>query len=58
VQEDTLIRLADLQSVTNLAHTAAYLGERQPWRTITFVVGGLVTLVMVGFLVRMMAAAV
>ena len=41
-----------------IGHSLSYLGEKQPWRTITFVVGGLATLVMVGFLVRALVAAV
>ena len=46
-----------LFAVARIAHTAAYLAEKQPWRTISFVAGGLTTLVMVGFLVRAFAAA-
>lgn len=30
--------------VTRLAHSFAYLRERQPWRTISFVASGLITL--------------
>jgi uncharacterized MAPEG superfamily protein len=41
-------------TVARLAHTFAYLGEKQPWRTISFAVGGLDTLVMVGFLAKML----
>jgi microsomal prostaglandin-E synthase 1 len=41
-----------------IGHSLSYLGEKQPWRTITFAVGGIATLVMVGFLVRAMAASV
>jgi microsomal prostaglandin-E synthase 1 len=40
-----------------LAHTLTYLGEVQPWRTRTFVIGGVATLVMIGFLVRSLIAA-
>jgi uncharacterized MAPEG superfamily protein len=40
-----------------IGHSFSYLGERQPWRTIAFAVGGGATLVMVGFLIRAMAAA-
>ena len=40
-----------------LAHSLSYLGEKQPWRTRTFVLGALATLVMVGFLVRLLIAA-
>lgn len=38
--------------VARLAHSFSYLGEGQPWRTVSFGVGALATLVMVGFLVR------
>jgi uncharacterized MAPEG superfamily protein len=43
--------------VARIGHTLSYLGEKQPWRTITFIVGGITTLVMVGFLVRTLIAA-
>jgi uncharacterized MAPEG superfamily protein len=43
--------------VARLAHSASYLGEKQPWRTITFVIGGVATLVMVGFLVKALIGA-
>jgi uncharacterized MAPEG superfamily protein len=39
-----------------VGHSLAYLNEKQPWRTILFSVGGLDTLVMVGFLVRALVA--
>jgi glutathione S-transferase len=41
-----------------LVHSLSYLGEKQPWRTASFVVGGIATLTMVGFLVRAMLTAV
>jgi len=41
-----------------LAHSLTYLNEKQPWRTVSFGVGALATLVMVGFLVRALVAAV
>ena len=41
-----------------LAHSLSYLNGKQPWRTITFVLGGAATLGMVGLLVRMMLTAV
>ncbi len=41
-----------------LAHSLTYLNEKQPWRTVSFGVGALTTLVMVGFLVRALVAAV
>lgn len=40
-----------------IVHTLSYLGGRQPWRTLSFAVGGGATLVMVGFLVRALIAA-
>lgn len=39
-----------------IGHTLSYLGEKQPWRSIMFGVGGVATLVMVGFLVRSLIA--
>jgi glutathione S-transferase len=30
-------------TVVRLGHTLAYLGEKQPWRTICFALGGLIT---------------
>jgi len=44
--------------VARVGHSLSYLGEKQPWRTISFGVGALATLVMVGFLVRALVAAV
>jgi prostaglandin-E synthase 1 len=44
-------------TAARLAHTFAYLGEKQPWRTLSFAVGGLDTLVMVGFLVKQLVAS-
>ena len=41
-----------------IGHSLSYLGGKQPWRTISFTVGGVATLVMVGFLVRTLIAAV
>jgi microsomal prostaglandin-E synthase 1 len=31
-------------TVARYAHSFAYVGEKQPWRTISFVIGGLLTL--------------
>jgi glutathione S-transferase len=39
-------------TVLRLGHSLAYLGGKQPWRTICFAVGGLVTLVLVEEVVR------
>jgi prostaglandin-E synthase 1 len=44
-------------TAARLGHTFAYLGEKQPWRTIAFAVGGLDTLVMVGFLAKALIAS-
>jgi microsomal prostaglandin-E synthase 1 len=41
-----------------IAHSLSYLGEKQPWRTVSFVIGGAATLAMVGFLVKALVAAV
>lgn len=41
-----------------LGHSLSYLGEKQPWRTVSFAVGAFATLVMVGFLVRALVGAV
>jgi uncharacterized MAPEG superfamily protein len=39
-------------TAARLAHSFAYLGEKQPWRSLSFGVGGLTTLVLMGFVVR------
>jgi uncharacterized MAPEG superfamily protein len=44
-------------TAARLGHTVAYLGEKQPWRSLFFVLGGATTLVLVGFLVRTLVAA-
>jgi microsomal prostaglandin-E synthase 1 len=43
--------------LARLLHTWAYLGAKQPLRTISFVAGGLSTLVMVLFLVKQLISA-
>jgi uncharacterized MAPEG superfamily protein len=43
--------------VARLAHSVAYLREKQPWRTIFFTIGGLDTIVLIGLLVYSMAVA-
>jgi microsomal prostaglandin-E synthase 1 len=43
-------------TVARLAHSFAYLGAKQPWRTIFFAVGALTTLVLMGFIVRALTA--
>lgn len=42
--------------IARITHSLTYLNEKQPWRTISFAVGALATLVMVGFLVRAFVA--
>jgi uncharacterized MAPEG superfamily protein len=42
--------------VARLGHSVSYLFEKQPWRTITFVVGGLDTLAMVAVLAKTLIA--
>lgn len=39
-----------------IGHSLSYLTEKQPWRTISFVVGGLDTLAMVAFLAKTLLA--
>jgi len=38
--------------VARLAHSWAYLGGKQPWRSIFFGLGGLTTLVLIGLIVK------
>lgn len=40
-----------------IAHSFAYLGGRQPWRSIFFSLGGVSTLVLIGFIIRELATA-
>jgi prostaglandin-E synthase 1 len=40
-----------------LAHSFAYLGGKQPWRSVFFTVGGVATLTLMGFLVRALVTA-
>jgi uncharacterized MAPEG superfamily protein len=44
-------------TVARIAHSFAYLGARQPWRTLTFTLGGAATLVLMGFIVHALIAA-
>jgi microsomal prostaglandin-E synthase 1 len=44
-------------TVARIAHSFAYLGARQPWRTVTFVLGAAITLVLMGFIVHALLAA-
>jgi uncharacterized MAPEG superfamily protein len=44
-------------TAARLAHSFAYLGGKQPWRTIFYAVGALATVVLMGFLVRVLVAA-
>jgi uncharacterized MAPEG superfamily protein len=44
--------LCGIFTVARLAHSLAYLGEKQPWRTIFFGLGGLTTFTLMGFLVK------
>jgi glutathione S-transferase len=39
-------------TAARLAHSFAYLGGRQPWRTVFFSLGTVTTLVLMGFVVR------
>ncbi len=40
-----------------LAHSFAYLGGKQPWRTLSFGLGAVTTLVLMGFVVRALVGA-
>ena len=40
-----------------LAHSFAYLGGKQPWRSIFFGLGGLTTLTLMGFIIRALVVA-
>jgi prostaglandin-E synthase 1 len=40
-----------------VAHSFAYLGGKQPWRSLFYGLGGLSTLVLMGFLVKVLVAA-
>ncbi|HEY8076942.1 MAG TPA: MAPEG family protein [Labilithrix sp.] len=44
--------LCGVFTLARLAHSASYLGEKQPWRSIFFAAGAATTLTLVGFLVR------
>lgn len=40
-----------------VAHSFAYLGGKQPWRTLSFVLGAVTTLVLMGYVVRALVGA-
>ena len=40
-----------------VVHSLAYLGGKQPWRSLMFGLGGVATLVLMGFIVKALAAA-
>jgi microsomal prostaglandin-E synthase 1 len=44
-------------TLARVAHSFAYLGGKQPWRTISFAIGGAATLALIGFIVRVLVAA-
>jgi prostaglandin-E synthase 1 len=44
-------------TAARLAHSLAYLNEKQPWRTLSFVLGGATTLALMGFIVKALVAA-
>ncbi|MFO0567744.1 MAG: MAPEG family protein [Polyangiaceae bacterium] len=46
--------LTGVFTAARLGHSLAYLGEKQPWRTISFAVGALDTVVLVVFLAKAM----
>lgn len=43
-------------TAARLAHSFVYLAEKQPWRSLSFGVGGLTTLVLMGFIVKALVA--
>jgi microsomal prostaglandin-E synthase 1 len=44
-------------TAARLAHSLAYLGGRQPWRTPSFILGSVATLTLMGFIVKALVAA-
>jgi len=44
-------------TLARLAHSWAYLGGKQPWRSIAFGLGGLMTLILIGFIVKSLVTA-
>jgi microsomal prostaglandin-E synthase 1 len=44
-------------TAARLAHSFAYLGARQPWRTLSFVLGGVATVALMGFIVKAIVGA-
>jgi microsomal prostaglandin-E synthase 1 len=44
-------------TLARVAHSFAYLGGRQPWRTLSFGLGAVTTLVLMGFVVHALASA-
>lgn len=44
-------------TAARLAHTFAYLGGRQPWRSLSFGLGAVTTLVLMGFVVHALAVS-
>lgn len=44
-------------TAARIAHSFAYLGGKQPWRSLSFGIGALTTLVLMGFIVKVLVAA-
>jgi uncharacterized MAPEG superfamily protein len=44
-------------TASRVAHSFAYLSEKQPWRSVSFTVGAAATVALMGFIVRAVAAA-
>lgn len=40
-----------------LAHSFTYLGGKQPWRTLSFALGGVATVTLMGFIVKALVSA-
>lgn len=39
-------------TAARFGHSLAYLSEKQPWRSMSFGIGGVATVVLMGFIVR------
>ncbi len=44
-------------TAARLAHSFAYLNAKQPWRTLSFVLGGVTTVALMGFIVKALLTA-
>jgi uncharacterized MAPEG superfamily protein len=44
-------------TAARVAHSFTYLGAKQPWRSVSFTIGGLATLTLMGFIVKALVSA-